>query len=221
MKKLVTTLSLLAGATFGYAQGTLNWSDYQPAAAASGSSPALPAFTIEVFAPGTQTGSGNTGADLPAGTATYSGAPLSGTGYDVGLYVGATASAAQNALGSAPSAVDTFSSGFAGRWDVSENLVSATTVASGAVFVELAAWANSGPDGAATSYAQAVADGYAAGTSGVSSGTTTLGGTLQTPGTLAGIGLQSFAIQGVPEPSTIALGVIGASTFLMRLRRKQ
>jgi len=223
MKKLAITLSLLAGATFGYAQGTLNWSDYQSATAASGGSPALPAFTIEVFAPGTETGSGNTGADLPAGTATYSGAPLSGTGYDIGLYVGATASAAQNALGGAPSAIDTFSSGFAGRWDVSENLVAATSVASGAVFVELAAWANSGASGAATTYAAAVADGYAAGVSGVSSGTTTLGGALQTPGTLAGIGLQSFELSPtvVPEPSTIALGVIGASTFLMRLRRKQ
>jgi len=34
-------------------------------------------------------------------------------------------------------------------------------------------------------------------------------------------GISSFSLTIVPEPSTIALGVIGASAFLMRLRRKQ
>jgi len=42
--------------------------------------------------------------------------------------------------------------------------------------------------------------------------------------TLAG-GITSFSLTGatstVPEPSTIALGIMGASAFLMRLRRKQ
>jgi hypothetical protein len=43
---------------------------------------------------------------------------------------------------------------------------------------------------------------------------------LGNPGNVAG-GITSFSLQSVPEPSTIALGVIGASAFLMRLRRKQ
>lgn len=133
MKKLALTISLLAGATVGYAQGTLNWSDYQSANAAAH----LPAFYIEIFSPGpngAEQNLGNTGNDLPAGGATYAGTALgtSGTGtgptgygnganYEVGLYVGATASAAQNAVSSgAPIATDHFLSGaLGGSWDIS------------------------------------------------------------------------------------------------------
>jgi len=217
MKKLVITLSLLAGATAGYSQGQLNWSDYQ------GAANGLPAFSIEVFEAGTG-GPGNTSGDLPPGTATYSGAPLSSPGETIGLYDGTTASAAQNALVSGlPLATDTFNNAnaFPGRWDVSGSLTATdfSNPSGTPVFVELAAW-----QGGYASYSAALAAGAAVGLSGVSSGTTTLGGGGTPPavsGTLAGIGLQSFALQSVPEPSTIALGVIGASTFLMRLRRKQ
>jgi len=221
MKKLVITISLLAGATAAYSQGELNWSDYQGAAGS------LPAFSIEIFAPGAG-GPGNTSADFPAGNATYAGAPLSGAGFTVGLYDGLTASAVQNAVSSGtPIATDNFTSGFGGRWDVSGGNPATTAVdsqnASGtAVFVEIAAWNN---DGATIgSYAAAIAGGQPAGNSGPSSGTTTLGGGGSPPaiaGTLAGIGITDFALSTIPEPSTIALGVIGASTFLLRLRRKQ
>jgi len=91
------------------------------------------------------------------------------------------------------------------------------------IYAELAAWANTGALGAANSYAAALADGYAAGLSSVSTGKTTLGGFASppmVPGTLSGIGLTDFSLATTPEPSTIALGVIGASAFLMRLRRK-
>jgi len=219
MKKLAITIGLLAGASVGYTQGVLNWSDYAPP------SGGLPAFSISIFNGGTG-GPGNTSQDLPAGNATYTGTPL-GAGFEVGLYVDGTAAAVQNDVSSGtPVATDTFvtANSFPGRWDVSGGFNTAVAgFASGsAVFVELAAWSTSG---GATSYAQAISQGVAAGNSGASSGTTVLGGggsPPATPGSLAGIGITDFTTQtSVPEPSTIALGVIGASTFLMRLRRKQ
>jgi hypothetical protein len=225
MKKLAITLSLLAGATVGYSQGELNWSDYAPA---SGS---LPAFSIEIFQPNpanptVEQNLGNTANDLPAGSATYGGAPIvNGSGYEVGLYVDTSASAVQNDVSSgSPVATAGFTSGFDGRWDLSGSLVATVPgLASGtAVFVELAAWSTSGT---ATSYAQALVQGLTAGVSPTSSGSAPLGGggsPPATPGTIAGIGITDFSVaSSVPEPSTIALGVIGASTFLMRLRRKQ
>jgi hypothetical protein len=223
MKKLVITLSLLAGATAGYSQGQLNWSDYQSAAGG------LPAFSISIYEPladgSASGGPGNSSSDLPPGGASYTGAPLSAAGETIGLYDGTTASAAQNAVAAGtPIATDTFNNpnAFPGRWDVSGSLTATdpSNPSGTAVFVELAAW-----QGGYASYAAAVTAGAAVGLSGVSSGPTTLGGGGTPPavsGTLAGIGLQSFSLTStVPEPSTIALGVIGASTFLMRLRRKQ
>ena len=211
------TISLLAGATVGYSQGVVNWSDYAPA------SGGLTAFSIEVFAPGSG-GPGNTAADLPPGSATYTGAPV-GAGYEIGLYDATTSGGLASALLGLPLATDTFTTAnsFPGRWDVSGGLNAAdpSNPSGTAVFIELAAWSTA--DGA-SSYAQALSEGVAAGVSGASSGTTVLGGGGTPPataGTLAGIGLQSFSVGSVPEPSTIALGVIGASTYLLRLRRKQ
>jgi hypothetical protein len=225
MKKLVMTISLLAGATAGYAQGTLNWSDYDSAISSSHT----PAFSITVFAP-QSTGAapintlGNTSVDLPAGSATYTGAPLSGTGFEIGLYVDSSASAvAADVKSGTPIATSSFAAG-SGGWDFTGSLKATDpSLPSGsAVFVELAAWSTA--VGSPASYAAAVANNDLAGTSLVSSGTTTLGGggsPPATPGTLAGIGITDFTIgTATPEPSTIALGVMGASAFLMRLRRK-
>jgi len=220
-------MSLLAGATLGYSQGVINWSDYQPAN--NSATPPLPAFLITIWSPGTETqGTGsapnNTSGDLPAGTATYSGAPLSGAAFEVGLYVDTTAGAVQtDILSGTPTATAPFLTGSdAGGWDFSGGFnATVPTLASGtAVFAGLAAWSTSS---GATSYAQALSQGVPTGFE-VSTGTTALGGggsPPATPGTLAGIGLQDFQLSSIPEPSTIALGVIGASTFLMRLRRKQ
>jgi hypothetical protein len=214
MKKLAITIGLLAGATVGYSQGVINWSDYAPA---SGS---LPQFSIEVFGPGTG-GPGNTINDFPAANNTYSGAPVNGAGYTVGLYVDTTAANVQNdILTGTPVATDTFQSGLAGRWDTSAGLNATTGFASGTgVFIGIAAWSGNSASFATASLVPNADVGDV-----ISTSTAPLGGGGTPPataGTLAGIGLTSFAINPVPEPSTIALGVIGASTFLMRLRRKQ
>jgi len=220
-------MSLLAGATLGYSQGVVNWSDYQPAN--NSVTPALPAFLITVWGPGTETPGtsgpvNNTSGDLPAGNATYSGAALSGSAFEVGLYVDTSAAAVQaDILSGTPTATAPFLTGSdAGGWDFSGGFnATVPTLASGtAVFAGLAAWSTAD---SATSYAMALSQGVATGFE-VSTGTTTLGGggsPPATPGTLAGIGIQDFQLSTttIPEPSTIALGVMGASALLFRRRK--
>jgi hypothetical protein len=114
--------------------------------------------------------------------------------------------------------------GNAGAWTgggTAIGLPGTSTGSAGSAQVELAAWYSGG---GVTSYAAAVAAGVPAGTSevGILNG---LGGSNPTgppsfSPDLAGLGITSFSLTTVPEPSTIALGVIGASAFLMRLRRK-
>jgi hypothetical protein len=228
MKKLALITTLLAGATAGYTQGIINWTDYV------GPSGGLPGFSITVFSPGPggfEQRLGNTSQDLPAGNATYFGTPLgqSGTGsgpfgygnganYSIGLYVDTTAAGVQHDVTyGTPVATDTFAAGFGG-WDFNgELLATVHGLPSGTpVWVELAAWySGSG----ATSYAAAVADGLPEGISFTSSGTTVLGGGGVPPveaGTLEGIGITDFSLNGTPEPGTIVLGVMGTSAFLMR-----
>jgi hypothetical protein len=79
--------------------------------------------------------------------------------------------------------------------------------------VQLYAWYNDG--GTITSVAQAFADGVPVGSS--STGNVTLGAPPVAPAILPELGNFNMFI---PEPSTLELGVMGASAFLMRLRRK-
>jgi hypothetical protein len=81
--------------------------------------------------------------------------------------------------------------------------------------LQVYAWYNDG--GMITSYASAVTDGVPTGVSSLAN--VTLAGPPASPANLPE-GLGNVVIA-VPEPSTIALGIVGASTFLMRLRRKQ
>jgi len=214
----------LAGASVAYSQGVINWVDY----ASTGSG-----YEIEVFGPATAGAAavnnlGNTANDLPAGTATYAGAPLSGSAYEIGLYVGSSPSAATAAaLTGTPIATASFltgaNAGFyaGGGTDSTTKLIATDPSGPSSVYVVLAAWSTAQ---GASSYASAITDGSLAGYSLPSksavSEVSTAGTPPPTPNNLGGLGLTDFAIGSVPEPSTIALGVMGASAFLMRLRRK-
>jgi hypothetical protein len=224
MKKMALSVILLTGATVAYSQGLINWSDYVSPAGSS------PGFAITVFSAGTvNLGTGiapfNTVNDLPQGTATYTGAPM-GAGYEIGLYVDTSAYAVYlDTYNSTPIATTTFLTGAeAGTWQASGLDATVPGLAGGtAVYVELAAWSTAG---GATSFAQAIGQGYQAGFSGPSTGTTTLGGSIgggppTMPGTLEGIGIQDFGVFLIPEPGTITLGVLGALAFSMHLGRKQ
>jgi len=245
MKKTLAVLTLLAGAVSGYSQGQVIYADYlksdfqvsiwspQPGGAEqTGNSSAA-------FA-----GTHNTAVDNPQGSTSYSGTPLGGNSADHGTtstdYGNGSIWSVQ--LYAAPGTVATFaglspiagtvvnfytdstSLGFSGSF----NAGSAVTIAGAAngtpATFALAAWYNGG--GAFTSYAAAVAANEPAGTSTL--GTENVNGSPNTPPDLPSLGgshtlsggITSFSLATVPEPSTIALGVIGASAFLMRLRRK-
>jgi len=222
-KSLPILVTLLAGAVGAYAQGTIEFDDYAPHVPNDG-------FQITVWQPqgtGTTPVFGNSSGDVPAGTQTYTGVPIGGgstgsgpTGYGNGnnysielLYgVGANATS----LSPVPGATATFSTAFAGSWDAGGGVfVTVPGVAYGATGTfQLAAWYNGG---GTLTYAQAAAALDPAGLSNPAN--ITLNGPPGVPSTLNPI--TSFSLTSVPEPSTIALGVIGASAFLMRLRRKQ
>ncbi|HEY3860932.1 MAG TPA: PEP-CTERM sorting domain-containing protein [Verrucomicrobiae bacterium] len=237
MKKTMAAIVLLAGACAGYSQGTIDWSDYVPAGGPD------PGFSITVFSPGpggVEQNLGNTanGTDLPPGTATYFGVPLaSGQGGDsgptgyangfnftIGLYAGTSPEAVQSSvqLGQ-PVATSDFSVG-GGGWNYT-SIIATMQAQNGfapgdQIYFELAAWYSG--DGGATSYSQAVANGLAndpAGFSSISS-PITLGGP-NDPANLDGSGITDFSLATAPEPSTLALGLFGASALLMRMRRKQ
>jgi len=225
-KSLPILVTLLAGAVGAYAQGTIEFDDYAPHVPNDG-------FQITVWQPQAPTGQvfGNGAGDVPTGTTTYTGVPIGGgstgsgpTGYANGndysielLYgVGANATS----LSPLPGATATFSTAFGGAWDAGGGVfVSVPGVAYGSTGTfQLAAWYNGG---GTLTYAQAsvVGSGDPYGLSNPAN--ITLNGPPGVPSTLNPITSFSLIANTVPEPGTIALGVIGASAFLMRLRRKQ
>jgi hypothetical protein len=235
MKKTLIAASILAGAVGAYAQGSLNWGDGQTGFAISIISPNPADPFVEQ--------SGNTSWDNPAGSASYAGgwigggaAPGGGIGatssdgpygidytaagnFSAGLYVDTSLTAlTADILSGTPVATTSLLGGAnAGLYNTVPGAYVSGLAPGTAVWVGLAAWYSGN---GATSYATSVAD---SGVEGFveSTSTVALGGGSSPPSGIDGIGLSSFSLAGVPEPSTIALGVIGASTFLMRLRRKQ
>lgn len=88
--------------------------------------------------------------------------------------------------------------------------------------VQLAAWYNDG--NTISTYGGAVTAGVPVGLSSIQTAST--GGPSPTggpPSTPVGLpnGLGNIALTVTPEPNTIALGLMGASAFLLRLRKKQ
>jgi hypothetical protein len=227
MQKSLTIISLLAGAVGVYAQGQIHFDDYVPVAGDQ--------FIIQVWQvqPGNAQVFGNSAADEPAGTQTYSGVAVGGTAtgsgptgygngnnYSIELYAAPTTTGVVQpsaSLVAVPGALTTFNTtGFPGAWDAGGGVVvTVPNVAVGGLGTfQLQAWYNGG---GTLSYAQAAAAGDPYGSSLAEN--ITLGSAIAAPVSLNPI--TSFSLTTVPEPSTIALGVIGASAFLMRLRRKQ
>jgi len=211
--------------------------------------PATP--TVEETGNGPATIAGNaaynTSPDAPAGVAAYAGTLVGGSGsgvtgaagyangdnFDVELYAAAGAVTtfststftAVQALG--PLGDGGLPANWAGLYQGGGILTlngangTITVPIGGLVTFAVAAWYNN--NGTVTSYTPG------SGITGISTlGTTTAEGNNITPPFLPGAagsgnpGISSFSLtQSVPEPSTIALGLVGASAFLMRLRRKQ
>lgn len=234
MKKTITVIALLAGAVSGYSQGQIYWAGYsgnlrlqtfvaQPGNGGSYSVTYAGVTGHEIV--------GNTSATLekPAGTTVYTGALLSGTAYDNELLVGpagiTSVGGTVDGVGLAVyGTIENFKTGANNTGmpvpaNQTVQLPTETYFAVGdQVSVAIAAWSSAYP-----SLAAAVASGVS-GVWGISpvEQTTAAGGLTAVPNTgeLLPTTLESFSLATtVPEPSTIALGVMGASALLFRRRK--
>jgi hypothetical protein len=218
MKKTITTIALLAGAVSGYSQGQVAMNDY-------GTTFAIQIFTYSPAAniPVTYGGytvmevQGNTANDDNPGTTAYPSATPLGAGYEICLLAGPAGSAVSALSPVAGSTYGTFiSTGGGGYWNAGAGLATIPGITTSATLA-IAAWNTEGGTVSSLGLAQAT-PGDAWGIS--APATEALGFGSVTPPFLPA-GITSFSLGATPEPSTIALGVIGASAFLMRLRRKQ
>jgi hypothetical protein len=233
MKKTlpVTIVALLAGAVSAYSQGQLSMADY------------LGGFGIQVFTP--QGGSvpvsyggfsgnevmGNTGNGYSTspGSATYGATTAVGSGTSVQLLIAEGGGLAASALSPAGGVITTWEDstpgdpflGTSGNWDnagfwnAQGELVTFGSPGD-TVTVAIAAWNNEGGTVNSLSAAQSAGDPW-----GISLAETMSmgGGAKGSPANLP-TAIESFSEEtSVPEPSTIALGVMGASALLFRRRK--
>ncbi|HEX3718378.1 MAG TPA: hypothetical protein VH595_10465 [Verrucomicrobiae bacterium] len=220
MKKTITgAVALLAGAFVAHSQGTVSMANY---------------LSLSTYIYVSLQGGANLGGHTGAATGSYQSDLANGNNWSVALYGNAGAGDAASTLtectvAGGGFAVATLAPGAAGgdasagTWYSSTIAqVPGTTGANQAATLQLYAWYN---DGGTLSYAQAFAAGDPTGTSALATladtgGNNLAGGPSITPPGLPS-GLTSFTVAPTPEPSTIALGVMGASAFLLRLRRKK
>jgi len=226
MKKSLIISALLAGASATFGQGTVNFGDH-----------VVGSFIIHIYQP--QVGAtsteiqGNTATDTPAGTTVYTGGLVGGSSTGTGLGNGNDITVE---LYAAPGNV--VSSGLSALSPVTQYITTASTksaaagtfvavspasdpgipnTVSGGATVALVAWYNGGT-GLTLSEAKAAGDAW--GNSSLNY-LSTLGGYIVggAPGQPPPLGVTSFSLVTTPEPSTIALGVIGAASFLIRRRK--
>jgi hypothetical protein len=225
MKKSITgVVALLAGAFIAHSQGTVSFGNY---AALTGTGQAYIYVSL-----GTTKLGGSAAHSPSAATDTGDGAD-----WTVALYGALGASAPASSLvqlddASGNPVTATLETGAGadttlGTWYSSAigTLGPTTSGAGQAATVQVYAWWND--NGTYTTYAAAKAAGVPVGlsaTGNISTGGPQTGAPPAFPAALPN-SITSFTVAGgsstIPEPSTIALGVMGASTFLLRLRKKQ
>jgi len=230
MKKTLILAASLAGALGAYAQGTVNF----------GEVPGTIDVLIYAPTPGTPNVqvTGNSSVDTPAGTVTYGGAPLGGNststgsaGYGNGnnftaeLYgAGGTTATSFSQLSPLTQYSSTFSVRPLGAGTFLASSFSGTdpgipNSSGGSAVLSLAAWYNPNNTIATVAAAQTAGVPYGWSPLFTLGSLGNLGSPPSTPPNL--VGLQSFSlIAPVPEPGTIALGIMGAAAFLARRRKK-
>ena len=190
MKKLLIAIAFMATAAVAMAQGTVTFSNKD-----SGTTPPIdaPIFNVD-------------------GTT-----PLSGSGFLAQLYFAPAGSTASTVFTAAPGSALIFRTGTrAGYTDntVDLNRVLTGIAAGAAADIQIRAWdASKG-----STYEAALAAGGAVGKSPTLAGVITGGS--GTPASLPTslVGLQGFKLN-VPEPTTIALGLLGAGALFLRRRK--
>jgi hypothetical protein len=216
MKKTAVMAALLLGSAAAsslFAQGTVVWGNV------IGTTFAAPIYGVDAANP-MQPRTGNTPTGRPAGTQTYAGALLSGTGFTIAIYTGgnaAEAMASLNALDSSAFRTGT-GAGFMFQRTATDPLRDAGTTG---VNVQIRAWDNQ--MGQVNSWAEVLARGGTV--AGASADVFTVGplGGVSADGTVfiapQATGLRSFQLTAVPEPSLIALGALGLGALLLRRRK--
>jgi hypothetical protein len=227
---LIIPSLLLAGAVSAYSQGQIYFADYQNR------------FSVTIWSPQSATATneltGNGPGDAPAGSQSgYTGVPIGGSNvgtgptayangadYSVALYQASGANQPWSSLTpvGTPLTMSTIA-GFAGLWVTTEAPTFPETPGT-VVTLGLAVWYNGG-GGITFDQASVAGSGDPYGES--PTGNVMLGGGTIPVSDLPGgaNGIQSFSLIAnpmpvIPEPNTIALGTVGASAFLLRLRCK-
>jgi hypothetical protein len=230
MKKNLLVVALLMSAVGAFAQGSINFNNR-----ATSGAPAPVVAPIFDTDPNnrTQQKQGNPAtfatAPVPVGTQTYAGAPLVGTGYTAQLWAANStlADSAMVPISSAPFRVTTNPAlfGFVNP-PIAPIVPGVAAGTSDRAKFQLRVWDNRGGTitswdqlyDATTGAANQANAGVARGWSTVFAVNAGLGGGTGTPPNL--VGLESFQLFIVPEPSTIALGVLGAGCLFLLRRRK-
>jgi hypothetical protein len=156
---------------------------------------------------------GNTSAGYPAGTQTYTGVLLSGTGYSVQLWAGPVDSTFEQ-LTLVPESLKSFrTNGFAHGFinNLGTNAVIPGILRTISAALQLRVWDNQA--GTITTWEQAAIRGAS-----LIFTSQPLGGEKIPPPNM--VGLESFNLVLVPEPSTYALVGLGATVFWMFRQRK-
>jgi len=161
---------------------------------------------------------GNGATDFPVGSQTYGGALLAGTGFTVQLWGGPSGTAPNLLTLAAGNGTATFRTGAAAGFISQPSGLNPTingVPENSAATIQLRAWDNAG--GTITTWAAAMASTSTAHGASLPFVSPVLGGATVTSPNL--IGLTSFNLQVVPEPSIVALGVLGLGALFLRRRK--
>jgi len=229
MKKiLLISAALMLVARAAFSQGEIVFDNRANASGTPGSFPGVvvaPIYDVDPANPSVRK-SGNTSAGIPMGGATYSGALLAGTGFTATLWarnstaVSGDASANNLALVGQTTMRTSTTGTSAGRVAASAANARVLDVAPGTTdrgTFQVRVWDSRG--GQIATWDQALTTpGVKLGYSDLFTVPYALTSGIGTPPNLEG--LQSFQLFVVPEPSVIALGVLGAGCLFLLRRRK-
>lgn len=207
MKKLILTLVAISAASSLMAQGTVTFSTRQTGFVVGH------VYGPEVGDP-TLSKSGNTAAETPTGTQTYTGGFLTGSGFTAQLWYAVGAGQSEASLGLLAGSTTAFRTGstLGGTPVPLDLVVPGVAPGTGVGTFQVRVWDNAG--GTINSFDNAVTRGKS-----ILFDVTGLGdGGLNVPGRLDGF--RSFNIYTVPEPSTFVLAGLGAAGLLIFRRRK-
>lgn len=214
MKKTLVILAVSVCAISLFAQGTVNFNNRNTAAGLF--VPIYGANPVNI----SESKFGNSAAALPTGTQTYAGALLTGSGFMAQLFAAPGAGALESALVASANSITTFrtgtsAGGFAAVTAILANVLPDAAVAT----LQVRAWDNS-----SGLYATWAAADVAWRAGSINAGKSALwdlnaiGGNLNTPP--LPVGMQSFNIYTIPEPSTFVLAGLGVASLLIFRRRK-